>query len=137
MRQRFSVSIERTTRYFAWQIFLYSLALAPLTLGASFLVALILYGARYPRKKTKALMYELTEKHLEINSGVYFKTRQTILLDEITRIVLYESPLMRHCAIRELRIYTAGGSDNPVGSLIGLENAEDVQETIDLARESF
>lgn len=69
----------------------------------------LLLGWGLHRRQYENLRCELTARSLNVRRGVLLKVQQSIPLDKITDLALYEGPLLRHLGLCSLRIETAGG----------------------------
>jgi putative membrane protein len=61
------------------------------------------------RRQYESLRCELTARAHTVRRGVLLKVQQSIPLDKITDLALYEGPLLRRLGLCSLRIETAGG----------------------------
>ena len=69
----------------------------------------LLLGHGLHRRQWQNLGCELTGRTLNVRRGVIVKVQQSIPLDKITDLALYEGPLLRAFGLCSLRIETAGG----------------------------
>lgn len=68
-----------------------------------------LVGRGVHRRQYEGLACELTARTLNVRRGFLFKVQQSIPLDKITDLALYEGPILRRLGLCSLRIETAGG----------------------------
>ena len=67
------------------------------------------FGRGVHRRQYENLLCELTARSLKVKRGVLLKVQQSIPLDKITDIAVYEGPILRYLGLCSLRIETAGG----------------------------
>jgi putative membrane protein len=68
-----------------------------------------LLGRGVHRRQFERLSCELTTRALVVRRGYLLRIQQTIPLDKITDLALYEGPILRYLGLCSLRIETAGG----------------------------
>lgn len=127
----------RVQRYVRWLV---SLILMITVVGIPLIPFWLLFSLNYAPRALDRLSATLTERALEVESGVYFRKESTIPLDRITDIRLHDDPLMRWCGLRGLRVETAGqagSSASAEGNLVGIVDAEAFRNAILTQREAL
>lgn len=69
----------------------------------------LFFGWGFHLRQWQNLGAQLTHRTLNVRRGVLVKVQQSIPLDKITDLALYEGPLLRAFGLCSLRIETAGG----------------------------
>jgi putative membrane protein len=69
----------------------------------------LLVGRGVHKRQYERLACELTPRALIVRRGYLLRVQQSIPLDKITDLALYEGPILRHFGLCSLRIETAGG----------------------------
>lgn len=97
------------------------------------------WGQWFCRTSLKVLSCELTEKSVVIKRGIYFKKEMNIPLEKITDITLKQGPMMRSYGLERIIFETAGQNNNgnAEGSLLGIVNAREFREAVQIEREKF
>ena len=75
----------------------------------------------------------LTERTLELQSGIFNRVESTIPLEKITDLQMVQGPIMRAMGIKGFKVETAGQSSGPTGylmSLKGIVDAEGFREAV-------
>jgi putative membrane protein len=96
-------------------------------------------GQWFSRASLKVLSCELTEKSVIVKRGIFFKKEKNIPLEKITDITLKQGPLMRAYGLETIVFETAGqnNSGGAEGSLLGIVNAREFREAVQIEREKF
>ena len=127
----------RAQRYVRWLV---SLILLITVVGLPLIPFWLLFSLNYAPRALDRLSATLTERALEVESGVYFRKQSTIPLDRITDIRLHDDPLMRWCGLQGIRVETAGqagSSASAEGNLVGIIGAVQFRDAILAQREAL
>lgn len=127
----------RVQRYVRWLV---SLILLITVVGLPLIPFWLLFSLSYAPRALDRLSATLTERALEVESGVYFRKQSTIPLDRITDIRLHDDPLMRWCGLQGIRVETAGqagSSASAEGNLVGIIGAVQFRDAILAQREAL
>jgi membrane protein YdbS with pleckstrin-like domain len=137
MEKEFEIDRENIARYFKWQQLAVNVLLVPY-FGLGIITGLIYYykiAPWLPKMQAEAIKYRLDEKFLRVDTGVYFLRRNSILLERITDIDIFQDPLMRHFGLWKLRVKTSSFRQPAV--LFGIDNPEQVRDEIFAARDAY
>lgn len=72
------------------------------------LAVAILVAAWYPRARYRQLAWQLTERGLAIQAGVFWRSRSFVARTRIQHSDVSQGPLERHYGVATLKLYTAG-----------------------------
>lgn len=101
----------------------------PLCLAWIFLI-----GPYVAKRQAAALAYRIEGGTLYIESGVWYRQRKAIPLQNVTDLALEQGPIGKRCGVWTLAVQTAG-SDVAEARLYGLEAAEAVRTRLLPARQ--
>ena len=87
------------------------------------------FGRWWPDEFISTLRYEILGDALCVRHGVFFVRNQTIPLNRITDVVLYQGPLLRYFDVWLLFIQTAGSTTREA-SLMALANPEATRDLL-------
>jgi membrane protein YdbS with pleckstrin-like domain len=136
MEKEFEIDRENIARYFKWLQLAANILLVPY-FGLGIITGLIYYykiAPWLPKMQADAIKYRLDGKFLRIDTGVYFLQRNSVPLERITDIDIFQGPLMRHFGVWKLRVQTSSFRRPAV--LFGIYNPEQVRDEIFAARDA-
>ena len=137
----FEIHRAQVAKYFYWLTTLSMIPFGLIMFGIGLIVPLVYaltFGHWLSRKQAEALDYRLYETNIFVHQGVFFIKRKNIPLDRVTDVVLAQGPLLRHFGLWRLDIQTAGsGQQRPEAYLYGLNDPEQIKETIINARDAI
>ncbi len=95
----------------------------------------LLLGRGLHRRQYENLGCELTARSLVVRRGYLLRIQQSIPLDKITDLALYEGPILRYLGLCSLRIETAGGGQGTTTGHAMLPGVVDAAQFRDLVLE--
>lgn len=127
----------KTTNYiFWWVLFFFTVVVISIPL-IPFMI--IVYFAWYRPRYKDFHSLKLTEKSVEINRGVVFRSQTILPLDRITDVSINQGPLMRRYGIYGITVETAGqtqtqGAANMVGVMNPYAFRDAVMKNVELSK---
>ncbi len=99
--------------------------------GIPLLLLWIPLGRYFTSKYLEKLECVLTDRHLIVSKGIFFRMEKTVPLGKITDLGMVQGPLMRYYGVHSLSIETAGQSaQGALVTLTGIENVIDFRREV-------